>query len=85
MNYRFQFPGVDTNCTPAGDGMLNYSPGARALLDEFNLSETAGICSGVDVDWNGNGVIDGGTVAVDLTQDGVGTTLHDSNDWAPSI
>ena len=82
MNYRFQFPGVDTNCTPAGDGKLDYSPGGRALLDEFNLSETAGICSGVDVDWNGNGVIDGGTVAVDLTQDGVGSTLHDSNDWA---
>ena len=34
------------------------------------------------MDWNANGVIDGGTVAVDLTQDGAESTLHDSNDWA---
>jgi hypothetical protein len=82
MNYRFQFAGVDTNCTPAGDGRLDYSTGGRASLNESSLSETAGICLGVDVDWNLNGIIDPGTVAVDLTQDGVRTVLTDFNDWA---
>ncbi|MEJ7584715.1 MAG: hypothetical protein WKF43_11670, partial [Acidimicrobiales bacterium] len=82
MNYRWQFPGVDTNCDLTGDNELDYSTGGRATLDEFNLSETLGICNGVDIDWNGNGSIEGGTVAVDVTQDGIGSTLVDNNDWA---
>jgi len=82
MNYRYQFPGVDTNCTVPGDGVLDYSHGTRASLDEHALSETAGICNGVDVDWNGNAVIDPGTVAVDVNNDSAQTVLTDSNDWA---
>jgi hypothetical protein len=83
MNYRYQFPGVDTNCTVAGDGLLDYSRGTRAALDENALSETAGICSGVDVDWNGNAVIDPGTVASDINNgDGLFGVLTDNDDWA---
>ncbi len=82
MNYLYQFPGVDTNCTVPGDGKLDYSTGSRASLNETALSETAGICSGVDVDWNGNSVIDGGLVAADINGDGAQSTLTDYNDWA---
>jgi hypothetical protein len=86
MNYEFQFPGVDTNCTPGGDGLLDYSRGTRASLNESALNESAGICSGVDVDWNQNTVIDAGTVAADINPFPGGDThlnvLTDFNDWA---
>lgn len=82
MNYRYQFPGVDTNCTVAGDGLLAYSTGGRAALDEGSLRETDGICNGVDVDWNGNSVIDPGTVAVSVNNDTALQTLTDHNDAA---
>ncbi len=82
MNYRYQFPGVDSNCTVAGDGVLNYSTGARATLNEAALLETNGICSGVDVDWNGNAVIDAAAVVADINQDASSTGVHtDHNDW----
>ena len=83
MNYQYQFPGVDTNCTVAGDGVLNYSVGTRATLNEAALIETNGICGGVDVDWNGNAFIDAGAVVVDINQDASSTGVHsDHNDWA---
>lgn len=82
MNYKFQFPGVDTNCDGAGDGLLNYSVGARASLNENGLSEATGICGGVAKDWNGSGGINPGTVAADINNDGTLTTLNDFNDWA---
>jgi hypothetical protein len=40
--------------------------------------------SGADpdaVDWNGNGVVDSGPVAVDINNDNVKETLYDFNDW----
>ena len=74
MNYRSSSPGSTPTARPAGDGKLDYSTGARPSLDEFALSETAGICNGVDVDWNGNVVIDPGTVAVDMNHEGGGST-----------
>jgi hypothetical protein len=82
MNYRYQFPGVDTNCTVPGDGLLTYSVGTRASLNETALLETNGICNGVDVDWNGNLLIDPAAVSVDINQDTTKTTLTDFNDWA---
>jgi hypothetical protein len=82
MNYQFQFPGIDTGCDGIGDGLLSYSVGTRAALNEFSLLETAGICNDVDKDWNGNGIIDASPVAVDINGDGGGSTLTDYNDWA---
>lgn len=83
MNYAYQFPGVDTNCTPPGNGVLNYSTGVRATLNESSLSETAGICNGVDVDWNLSGAIDPSPVAADINNaDGLFSSLTDYNDWA---
>ena len=83
MNYQFQFPGVDTNCDRTGDNVLDYSTGARATLNEAALLETDGICSGVDIDWNGNAVIDAGPIARDINQDGLATGVHaDHDDWA---
>ena len=46
--------------------MLDYSRGTRASLNESALNESAGICGGVDVDWNQNTLIDAGTVAADI-------------------
>ena len=83
MNYNYQFPGVDNNCTPPGDGVLDYSYGTNITLDENNLNESDGICNGVDWDWNGNSVIENGIAfnlnpAYDFTLD-----IHqDYNDWA---
>ncbi|MEJ7582579.1 MAG: hypothetical protein WKF43_00550 [Acidimicrobiales bacterium] len=86
MNYEFQFPGVDTNCVPGGDGLLTYSTGTRASLNESALSETLGLCGGVDVDWNTNGSINAGSVAADINPfpggDGSLNVLTDFNDWA---
>jgi hypothetical protein len=81
MNYRFQFPGIDSSCDAIGDGVLNYSIGTRINLDENNLNEAAGVCGNAAIDWNGNLFITGG-VAQDLNGDGVKDVLHDWNDWA---
>lgn len=88
MNYRYQFPGVDTDCDPFGNGVLDYSRGTRAALNELSLSESVGMCNGVALDWNLNGVINGGTVSADINRDyanvgdGLFSLLLDSNDWA---
>lgn len=89
MNYNFQFDGIDTNCDRIGDGVLNYSIGNRAPLDESNLNEGAGICGGVSIDWNGMFGIQS-SVSFDINQYGqqvsqCGATislLTDNNDWA---
>jgi hypothetical protein len=83
MNYRYQFAGIDTNCTVPGDGVLDFSTGTRASIFELMLIEGDGICNGVDVDWNENGVIDVGTVTRDINADGDTFGLfNDHNDWA---
>jgi hypothetical protein len=83
MNYRYQFPGIDTDCTLPGNGVLDYSRGTRASLNEAALVETNGICNGVDIDWNANSAIDGGTVVADTNSDGLTNSVHhDHNDWA---
>jgi hypothetical protein len=84
MNYDYQFPGVDNNCTPPGDGVLDYSHGVRNPLDENALDESAGICNGVDWDFNFNGIIES-SVSYDVNFDGALFTLVDHNDWASLV
>lgn len=89
MNYRYQFPGVDSNCTPPGDGVLDYSVGDRLVLDENDLDENDGVCGAPSWDWNGNSVIES-SVAFDTNSDddfqvqlcgGTLSTLDDHDDW----
>ena len=86
MNYRFQFPGVDTNCNPIGNGKLDYSSGTRPPLDENALVEAAGVCgaeAGVPWDWDGDSTIDADPVRVDINDaDGFFWTLRDHDDWS---
>lgn len=81
MNYIFQFPGVDTNCDVAGNGVLDYSRGVLASLNENALIEANGVCGGVALDWNGNSILDTSPVSVDINGDGAKNTLSDNNDW----
>jgi hypothetical protein len=90
MNYKYQFAGGDNDCTPPGNGVLDYSRGTRITLVESNLNETLGICGnppGPGWDWNGDGdALDIG-IAVDINTDGANGdgilgTLQDFDDWA---
>ncbi|HET7539008.1 MAG TPA: hypothetical protein VFK05_04025 [Polyangiaceae bacterium] len=83
MNYKYQFAGIDTNCTPEGDGVIDYSRKMRLSLDERALDEHSGICAGVAWDWNGNGVIES-QVSLDINGDEVRGILEDHDDW-PAI
>jgi len=90
MNYRYQFAGRDDNCTPPGDGVLDYSIGDRIILNENNLNENNGTCGpGFPWDWNGNSSLESsithdvnlyGSEAAECG--GTLTTLQDYNDWA---
>ena len=82
MNYEFQFGGVDTTCDAKSDGLLDFSRGTRAALNETALLETAGVCNGVDIDWNVNGSIQATPVAADINQSGTQSTLTDHDDWS---
>ena len=87
MNYSYQFPGVDDNCTPAGDGVLNYSLGDRTTLNELSLDENKGTCGNVPWDWNHNTIIENNIVydvnaPGNSTCGGTFTILSDHNDWA---
>ena len=87
MNFKYQFPGVDNNCTPPGDGVLDYSVGDRVVLNEDSLNENLGTCGGPAWDWNGNTIIEP-NVRFDInssgnsTCGGTFTVLSDHNDWA---
>ena len=81
MNYQYQFPGVDTDCTPLGNGVVDYSTGSLADLDENNLDETIGMCGGVSWDWNGD-LSFGTGVVFDINGDAGLTVLSDHDDWA---
>jgi uncharacterized repeat protein (TIGR01451 family) len=87
MNYKYQFPGVDNNCTPDGDGILDYSIGERIQLNENNLNEFNGTCGpGFPYDWNGNETIES-SVSFDVNSSGNSTCggtltiLGDYDDW----
>jgi len=87
MNYKYQFSGIDDNCTPSGDGVLSYSNGNRIDLNENNLNENNGTCGfGNPFDWNGNSTIES-SIVFDVNSSGNNTCagtltiLHDFNDW----
>ena len=89
MNYRYQFPGVNTNCTIPGSGLLDYSRGTRLALNENALNENLGVCGSPAIDFNGNSIIESNVVfdlnSSDTTQNstcgGTLTTLTDYDDW----
>ena len=70
MSYNYQFYGVDDDCTPQENGVLDYSHGVNPPLDEENLNETLGICGGAPGwDWNQDGdALDVGLIA-DINRD----------------
>lgn len=81
MNTRYEFSGVDNNCTPEGDGVLDYSYGTHVTIHESDLDERVGICGEPFAwDWNGNGIIEP-SVAVDLNGDNSASRMTDYNDW----
>jgi len=87
MNYKYQFPGIDNNCTPDPDGILSYSIGDRIQLNENNLNEFNGTCGpGFPYDWNGNETIES-SISLDVNSSGNSscggtlTTLSDFDDW----
>ena len=82
MNYAFQFSGVDTDCSQFGDMLLDYSRNRRITLNENALSEPAGTCGNVAIDWNFSGTIDQGLLQLDLNADSLFSSLHDYDDWA---
>jgi hypothetical protein len=82
MNYDYQFPGVDNNCTPPGDGVLDYSRGTHVPLDENAIFEPAGICGNVPWDFDFDGAIDGVSYARDVNYDFSQVVLADYDDWA---
>jgi hypothetical protein len=71
MNYRFQFPGVDTSCNAIGNSgesnVLDYSRGTRINLVESALNENAGVCGATPIDWNFSGVLQS-NVSYDLNR-----------------
>jgi len=81
MNYEYQFSGIDVDCVRGGDGVLDYSRKVHIDLFENALNESNGMCGGVDIDWNGNGLIQS-SVSQDVNFDGVLTELLDHDDWA---
>ena len=87
MNYKYQFPGIDNNCTPPGDGVLSFSIGDRINLNENNLNESNGTCGpGFPWDWNGIAGIES-SIVFDVNVSGAATCgdtltiLHDYDDW----
>lgn len=85
MNYNYQFNGVDDDCTPPGDGVLDYSHGAANTLDENALNELHGICGGIPWDFDGDGAIEDSDVTEDVNFDGLLSVLPDYDDWSSLI
>ncbi len=94
MSYNYQFVGVDNNCDPIEDGILDYSHGVNPPLDENNLNENLGICGGPPPwDWNLNTVLTDMGVVADINRDwtpfptvpgadGIFEVLFDYDDWS---
>jgi hypothetical protein len=89
MNYEYQFSGIDSNCTPQGDGVNGYSVGDRITLNENSLNENNGTCGpGFPWDWNGIAGIESSVASnVNVYDNEVAqcgnilSTLSDYNDW----
>lgn len=94
MSYNYQFGGVDTDCIPDADGVLDYSNGINPDLNETNLDETQGICGGPSpFDWNQDTDATDVGIAVDINHDwngpgpyppgdGILELLKDHDDWS---
>ncbi|MFT5260533.1 MAG: hypothetical protein ACI9J2_000442 [Saprospiraceae bacterium] len=93
MNYKYQFPGVDTNCdsNPEAISVLDLSRNANIDLNENNLNENSGVCAvaPVAINWNGiNGIESSISFNINSADDfesdncgGLQTVLEDYNDW----
>ncbi len=81
MNYDYQFPGIDVDCQRGGDGVLDYSRKRHIDLNENTLNESLGMCDGVDVDWDFDGVIES-SVVYDLNFDSQFGPMLDLDDWS---
>jgi len=97
MNYRHQFPGVDTTGDSVGDGLLDYSRGVNINLDETSLNEFQGVTGSFAIDWNRNGIIDAIPFSANINCDSISTwrtcgsgsncydstcdLLQDNDDW----
>ncbi len=55
MNYRYQFPGISTDCDVTPDGVLGFSEGIFRNINESTARETDGICDGGNIDYNCDG------------------------------
>lgn len=87
MNYRYSFPGIDTDCDAVGDGVPDYSLGLLPTIDENKLNECDGICgSSFPIDWNESGGFCETNIAYDITVGQGGSSsldiLHDFDDWS---
>ena len=89
MNYKFQFPGADSDCDGNGNNVLDYSRGLNSPLDESNLDENIGICNNQSIDWDGSNVIES-AVEFDINSNDTNqvascgssiSLLEDYNDW----
>jgi hypothetical protein len=76
-----QFSGIDDDCDPNDvDGVFTFSTGERADLDELDLDENEGVCDGVSIDWDGDGMIESSVVA--NVDEFLGLrTVSDHDDW----
>lgn len=87
MNYRYQFAGLDQQCSGNGGGQAGLSRGDRLPLDERAADERLGVCGAPAIDWNGNGVLEP-TVSHDLNSSYNGEcgsplrVLDDFDDWS---
>lgn len=87
MNYRYQFSGVDADCTAASASVADFSRGERVLLDEEDVDEHQGVCGAPAIDWNGDGTLQAG-LTFDLNPGYAAScgsalrTLSDFDDWS---
>jgi hypothetical protein len=72
MNYRHQFPGVDTNADTWGNGVLDYSHGFNNSINELAIDESTGVL-GSPVDLNHNNIIDKDAYALNINCSGLVT------------
>jgi len=86
MNYRYQFNGIDADCTASGGNVADLSRGERVLIDEKDVDEHQGVCGAPAIDWNGDGSLDAG-LALDLNPGHAASCgqdlrpLSDFDDW----
>ena len=87
MNYRYQFAGVDNQCTATGNpSVADFSSGNRVPLNENAVDERIGVCGAPAIDWNFNGQVEA-ALSHDLNPGYVECgaalrVLDDFDDWA---